>query len=117
MESDPVQVANRLSKTFANFAFNVSPFYAIPWPNLYRKNDLLRPTGQANSARDQRTVKPEEPPVTLHMNVDVIKDGVPSTISVPMTGKEPQKKKQELENEEVTDREPSPELAEVAGMA
>jgi hypothetical protein len=117
LESDPVQVANRLSKTFANFAFNVSPFYAIPWPNLYRKNDLLRPTGQANSARDQRTVKPEEPPVTLHMNVDVIKDGVPSTISVPMTGKEPQKKKQELENEEVTDREPSPELAEVAGMA
>ena len=63
--SDPVQVANRLRATFAYFEYNVSPYYSLPWPNLYRNNDLLRSSGKPNEVRDPKTVKPREPAVDL----------------------------------------------------
>jgi hypothetical protein len=68
--SDPVQVANRLRATFAYFDYNVSPYYSLPWPNLYRNNDLLRSSGRANHARDPRTIKPKEAPVNLTIMLD-----------------------------------------------
>jgi len=67
--SDPAQVANRLRATFAYFEYNVSPHYSLPWPNLYRNNDLLRSSGRPNEARDPRTLKPREPAVNLTMNL------------------------------------------------
>jgi len=88
---DPVQVANRLSKTFAHFAYHVTPESSIPWPNLYRQNDYQRPTGRVNEARDKKTIKEPEPPVVLSMKIDVMNDGVPGTRPVRMTGKEPRK--------------------------
>ena len=63
---DPVQVANRLGKNFASFEFHVSPYNTLPWPNLYRENDLIRSTGRPNTARDTRTVNPRKPPWLLH---------------------------------------------------
>lgn len=68
--SDPVQVANRLRATFAYFDYNVSPYYSLPWPNLYRNNDLLRSSGRPNDARDPKTLKPNEPPVNLTTKLD-----------------------------------------------
>jgi hypothetical protein len=88
---DPVQVANRLSKTFAHFAYHVTPESSIPWPNLYRQNDYQRPTGRVNEARDKKTIKEPEPPVVLSMKIDVMNDGVAGTRPVRMTGKEPRK--------------------------
>jgi len=67
--SDPAQVANRLRATFAYFEYNVSPHYSLPWPNLYRNNDLLRSSGRPNEARDPKTLKPSEPAVNLTMNL------------------------------------------------
>ncbi len=68
--SDPVQVANRLRATFAYFDYNVSPYYSLPWPNLYRNNDLLRSSGRPNEVRDPKTLKPNEPPVNLSVRLD-----------------------------------------------
>ncbi len=68
--SDPVQVANRLRATFAYFDYNVSPYYSLPWPNLYRNNDLLRSSGRPNDVRDPKTLKPNEPPVNLSIRLD-----------------------------------------------
>ena len=68
--SDPVQVANRLRATFAYFDYNVSPYYSLPWPNLYRNNDLLRSSGKPNEVRDPKTLKPNEPPVNLSVMLD-----------------------------------------------
>lgn len=68
--ADPVQVANRLRSTFAYFQYNVSPYYSLPWPNLYRNNDLLRSSGQSNAVRDQKTIKPRESPVEITMTLD-----------------------------------------------
>jgi hypothetical protein len=68
--ADPVQVANRLRSTFAYFQYNVSPYYSLPWPNLYRNNDLLRSSGQPNAVRDQKTIKPRENPVEITMTLD-----------------------------------------------
>lgn len=68
--SDPVQVANRLRATFAYFDYNVSPYYSLPWPNLYRNNDLLRSSGRPNDVRDPKTLKPNEPPVNLTIKLD-----------------------------------------------
>jgi len=68
--SDPVQVANRLRATFAYFDYNVSPYYCLPWPNLYRNNDLLRSSGRPNEVRDPKTLKPNEPPVNLSVVLD-----------------------------------------------
>jgi hypothetical protein len=68
--SDPVQVANRLRATFAYFDYNVSPYYSLPWPNLYRNNDLLRSSGRPNDVRDPKTLKPNEPPVNLSVVLD-----------------------------------------------
>jgi len=68
--SDPVQVANRLRATFAYFDYNVSPYYSLPWPNLYRNNDLLRSSGRPNDVRDPKTLKPNEPPVNLSVMLD-----------------------------------------------
>lgn len=68
--SDPVQVANRLRATFAYFDYNVSPYYSLPWPNLYRNNDLLRSSGKPNDVRDPKTLKPNEPPVNLSVMLD-----------------------------------------------
>ena len=94
MLSDPVQVANRLSKTFANFEFNVSPYYNLPWPNLYRSNDLLRAATPANVIRDPRTVKPVELPVTLSLDVDVVNnEGTPVECKVRLTGKKERENK------------------------
>lgn len=68
--SDPVQVANRLRATFAYFEYNVSPYHSLPWPNLYRSNDLLRSSGRSNQVRDPKTFKPDEPPVPLSVALD-----------------------------------------------
>jgi len=68
--SDPVQVANRLRATFAYFEYNVSPHYSLPWPNLYRNNDLLRSSGKPNEVRDPKTLKPPEPAVNLVINLE-----------------------------------------------
>jgi hypothetical protein len=68
--SDPVQVANRLCSTFAYFEYNVSPYYSLPWPNLYRNNDLLRSSGKPNEVREPRTLKPREPAVNLAVELD-----------------------------------------------
>jgi hypothetical protein len=68
--SDPVQVANRLRATFAYFDYNVSPYYSLPWPNLYRNNDLLRSSGRPNEVRDPKTLKPNEASVNLSIVVD-----------------------------------------------
>lgn len=68
--SDPVQVANRLRATFAYFDYNVSPYYSLPWPNLYRNNDLLRSSGRPNDVRDPKSLKPNEPPVNLSIRLD-----------------------------------------------
>lgn len=77
--ADPVQVANRLSSTFAYYAYNISPYYSVPWPNLFRNNDRIRNREQLpNEQRDPRTYKPTEPPVILTMNV--------AGVNVRMTG-------------------------------
>jgi hypothetical protein len=68
--SDPVQVANRLRSTFSYFEYNVSPYYSLPWPNLYRNNDLLRSSGKPNEVRDPKAVKPREPAVDLAVALD-----------------------------------------------
>lgn len=69
--TDPVQVANRLGATFAYYEYNVSPYHSIPWPNLYRNNDRMREREKkANTVREPRTYKPEEPPVVLSINLD-----------------------------------------------
>lgn len=68
--SDPVQVANRLRSTFSYFEYNVSPYYSLPWPNLYRNNDLLRSSGKPNEVRDPKAVKPREPAADLSVALD-----------------------------------------------
>jgi len=85
--SDPVQIANRLSKTFANFEYNVSPNFTLPWPNLYRKNDLLRSTGQANHVRDAKTIKEDESDVSISVWVPLmLPSGEVQPTSVRLTG-------------------------------
>ena len=124
LASDPVQVANRLSKTFASFEFHVSPYHSLPWPNLYRENDLMRKTGQpVNTVRDSRTLKPKELPVDIVLAVDVVgQDGQSSTCSVPMTGKGPRDatRRVDRKSQEPRRADPAPveaEPAEIASMS
>ena len=123
LASDPVQVANRLSKTFASFEFHVSPYHTLPWPNLYRENDLMRKTGQpVNTVRDTRTVKPKEAAVDITLAVEVVgQDGKSSVCSVPMTGKGPGTRRAELIGRAKSPAEPirlpGAQPAEIAGMS
>lgn len=78
--SDPIQVANRLSKNYAHFEYNVSPYHAIPWPNLYRKNDLMDKTKKVVRPGD----KPAEPPVVIKINMEVMTDAGVKNVSVPV---------------------------------
>jgi hypothetical protein len=118
LASDPVQVANRLSKTFASFEFHVSPYNSLPWPNLYRENDLLRATGQPNAVRDARTIKPKEPPVEILMDVEVVgNDGTASVCHVPMTAKTPKGPTRKVASQSKEPQPAAPAQAEIAGLS
>ena len=68
---NPIQVSNRLSKNYAHFEFNVSPYHALPWPNLYRKNDLMAATpGQSPTPNPNQ--KPVEPKVVFTTEVELL---------------------------------------------
>lgn len=113
-----MQVANRLSKTFASFEFHVSPYNSLPWPNLYRENDLLRATGQPNTVRDARTIKPKEPPVEILMDVEVVGyDGTASVCHVPMTAKTPKGPTRKVASQSKEPQPAAPAQAEIAGMS
>jgi hypothetical protein len=109
--ANPVQVGNRLGKTFANYEFNVSPYYKLPWPNLYRDNDLLKDRRQWSSVRDERTIKPKENPVSIKVEVDVPgADGQPETCLIRMTGNQDRNAKRQ----EQPTQAPAPQLDEFA---
>ena len=119
LASDPVQVANRLGKNFASFEFHVSPYNTLPWPNLYRENDLIRSTGRPNTARDTRTVKPKEAAVAITLDVEVVgQDGTASVCSVPMTGKAPKNwTRQKVAPQRSEPQPTAPAQPEIAGMS
>jgi hypothetical protein len=102
----------------------VSPYHSLPWPNLYRENDLMRKTGQpVNTVRDSRTLKPKELPVDIVLVVDVVgQDGQSSTCSVSMTGKGPRDatRRVDRKSQEPRRADPAPveaEPAEIASMS
>lgn len=64
--SNPIMVANRLSKTHAYLDFHLSPFHKLPWPNLHRNNPMLQQRAPVFKEPGVRVLRPEEPSVVLY---------------------------------------------------